>query len=269
MPEWPEMEHYKRLLNHTAKGQLITDVITQREKSLNVPISEFTRRVCTRRIVEVTRRAKMLLFHLDSEDTLLLHLMLGGVICYGSEAEKPDRTVQVTLQFGKQRLYFIGLRLGYLHIYNDEQVTERLSNLGIEPFDPLLVESTFSDRITSIRRPLKVTLTDQSILAGIGNCYSDEICFAAKLLPSRKANELTAEERSTLFMGMRNVLREAVDYGGYMDRPFQTGDRITGGYDSRCKVYDREDQPCVRCGTPIRRAEIASKKTFYCPNCQR
>lgn len=85
----------------------------------------------------------------------------------------------------------------------------------------------------------------------------------------REPDSLRDEEVAMLYRSMHAVLREAVDYGGYMDQPLTPDDRITGGYDSRCKVYDREGEPCYRCGTLIRRDEISSKKTFFCPGCQR
>lgn len=267
MPEWPEMEHYRTMLSRLVAGKRITGVEVQREKSLNVTEAEFRSRILDREIIEVERRAKMLLFHLRGNDTLLLHLMLGGWMFYGSEAEKPNRTIQVRLEFGVQRLYFIGLRLGYLHIYDPQELKDKLAGLGPEPFDPALTNDGFRDLMLRRRCPLKVLLTDQSVLAGIGNCYSDEICYAAKVRPSRKPDSLNPMELKALYESMQNVLREAVNHGGYM-MPFTKEDRITGGYDRLCKVYDREGEPCYRCGKPILHEKIASKKTFYCPFCQ-
>lgn len=267
MPEWPEMEHYRIMLSRMIAGKRITGVEVQREKSLNVTEAEFSRRILGSEIIDVGRRAKMLLFHLRGYETLLLHLMLGGWMFYGSEAEKPDRTIQVRLEFDDQRLYFIGLRLGYLHIYDSQVLKDKLEGLGPEPFDPTLTSDGFRELVQRRRSPLKVLLTDQSILAGIGNCYSDEICYAAHVRPSRKPDSLNTMEFKALYESMRNVLHEALDHGGYMN-PFTKDDRITGGYDQLCKVYDRGDEPCYRCGKPIRHEKIASKKTFYCPFCQ-
>lgn len=269
MPEWPEMEHYRRMLERVAAGRKITDVDVQREKSINVPTYTFRQAVVNQKIEAIAREAKMLLFHLGNGQTLLLHLMLGGWMRYGTQADKPDRTIQVTLQLQDRFIYFIGLRLGYLHLYSPAELHARLSELGPDPFDPLLTEAVFRERLSRFRRPLKVLLTDQSVIGGIGNCYSDEICYAARVLPSRKPESLSAGEMSALYNAMHAVLREAVDYGGYMDQPFTADDRITGGYDNRCSVYDREDEPCRRCAAPIRRDEISSKKSFFCASCQR
>lgn len=269
MPEWPEMEHYRRLLTETVAGQVITAVEINREKSINVPSAEFGRRVVGRRVTAVDRRAKMLLFRLDGGDTLLLHLMLGGAICYGTDADKPDRTVQVDLSFGQSHLYFIGLRLGYLHLYRLEELTERLEDLGPEPFAPDLDATVLADRLRPYRRTLKVLLTDQSVIAAIGNCYSDEICFAAGLHPGRKPAELSDADINRLYHAMTSVLREALARGGYMEIPFRPGDGQTGGSIPYLRVYDRADEPCIRCGTTIIQLALSGKKTFCCPNCQR
>jgi formamidopyrimidine-DNA glycosylase len=116
---------------------------------------------------------------------------------------------------------------------------------------------------------LKTTLTDQTVLAGIGNCYADEICHAAGLRPDRTLSSLSDQEMASLYDGLRSVLAEAVSVGGYMEVPLYAGDRLTGGYNARCRVYDREGEPCPRCGSAIIRLELASRKTFLCPGCQR
>ncbi|MFE5317359.1 Fpg/Nei family DNA glycosylase [Paenibacillus sp. NPDC056579] len=268
MPELPEMENYKLLLNQRLVGHLITDVQVEREKSINVPVSQFRNEVIGTSIQRVERRAKHLLFHLSNARILLLHLMLGGIMFYGSKEDKPDRTVQVTMSFHDMNLYFIGLRLGYLHLYSPDEADRFLQKLGPEPTDRSFTAERFASLLHKQSRTLKATLPDQAVMAGIGNCYSDEICFEAGLLPSRKCDRLSVEESARLYDSMQHVLTEATRYGGYMDMPLYAGDELTGGYDSRCKVYDREGEPCVRCGHPIERRDVSSKKSFCCTHCQ-
>lgn len=269
MPEWPEMEHYRQVLDVRITNKKITAIVVERERSLNMNTAEFTSRVLNQQIVAVIRRAKMLLFTLESSDVLLLHLMLGGWMFYGLEEEKPDRTIQVQLSFGDRQLYFIGLRLGYLHLFTPIQLAERLSELGPDPFAPELSSTAFKLLLERGRGgTLKKLLTDQSVISGIGNCYSDEICHVAGLLPSRVPSSLSNEESTHLYRSMHTTLLEAVQAGGYMDQAFYSGDSRTGQYNDRCMVYDREDEPCYRCGHSIRRNDISNKKSFYCPQCQ-
>jgi formamidopyrimidine-DNA glycosylase len=268
MPELPEIETYRTLLTKKIGGKPIDSVVINREKSINVPAKQFAQYTIGRTLVSIERRAKHLLFQLDNGFTLLLHLMLGGWMYYGTDEMKPDRSTQVELFFGGEKLYFIGLRLGYLHLMTAEEADQRLAQLGPEPLDPRFTDDQFKQLMSSKRGILKPTMVDQKVLSGIGNCYSDEICFHAGILPMRKANDLSETEMSRLFHSMKFVLTEALRYGGYMEYPLYEGDTLTGGYNERCKVYDEGGKPCKRCGHEIIKGEIASRKTFYCGNCQ-
>lgn len=149
MPELPEMEHYKSLLNQSILGKTITDVQINRVKSINVTVEDFIQKVIHHKITRINRRAKHLLFYLDNGNVLLLHLMLGGWMFYGPEKDKPKRTVQIQLSFGDQHLYFIGMRLGYLHIHDVKGIEDALTELGPEP---LSAEFTLEVFQTLIKR---------------------------------------------------------------------------------------------------------------------
>jgi formamidopyrimidine-DNA glycosylase len=268
MPELPEMETYKLLLTDKITQQRITAVEINRKKSINLSETVFIEEVSGQIILSIERRAKHLLFHLSNEKSLLLHLMLGGLMFYGSDYNKPNRTVQVKLSFGNQHLFFIGLRLGYLHLLNQEDIFHVLDKLGPEPLNNNFTESAFQHIMEPKRGMIKATLVDQSFVSGIGNCYSDEICFSAGILPMKKGTELDVRDRSRLYHSIRTVLSEAIQHGGYMESPLYEGDQLTGSFNAKCKVYDREGEACFRCGHPIIKAKISSRKTFYCQVCQ-
>ncbi|MFS0557591.1 Fpg/Nei family DNA glycosylase [Brevibacillus sp. 179-C9.3 HS] len=267
MPELPEMETYRRLLQERIGGKTITATHVQREKTINLPPAEFARLLQGNRLTLVDRRAKHLLFHLESGHVLLLHLMLGGFLYLGSAEDKLKRTAQVTLSFGELILYFHGLRLGYLHLLTNDQIDEKLAPLGPEPLDPTFTFTRFTELLADKRSVLKTALVNQHWLAGIGNCYADEICFHAAILPTRMIPTLSLEEQKRLYHSMQTVLQEAIRFGGYM-QPLYSGDSLTGGFDERCKVYDRGGEPCPRCGQPIEKSELSSRKVFACTNCQ-
>ncbi|WP_068775616.1 Fpg/Nei family DNA glycosylase [Paenibacillus sp. FJAT-26967] len=268
MPEWPEMEHYRKQLTRMILNMPIRQVIVNRPKSLNVTEENFRQAILGAAIRRVERRAKQLIFVLDTDKYLLLHLMLGGILFYGPERDRPDRSTQIELSFGDNRLYFIGLRLGYLHLFDRSGLEKELSDLGPDPFDAALSPDRFLSMLHGKKGTLKTTLTDQKWLAGIGNCYSDEICFAAGLLPTRGPGSLNQQEGQRLYTAMHSVLNEALAAGGYMEMPLFNGDKLTGSYNDLCKVYDRPGDPCVRCGQPIVFDKVSSRKCFYCTNCQ-
>jgi formamidopyrimidine-DNA glycosylase len=267
VPELPEMETYRQQLARLIQGVPITGVHITRPKSLNIDPEIFFAKLLGNRIERMERRAKHLLFHLATGEVLLLHLMLGGWMFVGTEEEKPDRTIQVELQFGERHLSFIGLRLGYLHLHTAAEIDTLLHKLGPEPLMINLIQ--FRNVLKSKKGTLKISLVDQTFLSGIGNCYSDEICFEARILPTRKVSSLSDDEQNQLFQAMQFILREAIQYGGYMEEPLFAGDRLTGQYNTRCRVYDRPNEPCLRCGQPITQIELSSRKCFYCANCQK
>jgi len=268
MPELPEMETYRLLLHERITGRSVTGAEVEREKTINLPVPAFREAVTGSSILAVERRAKHLLFRLSTGQVLLLHLMLGGFLYCGTAADRLDRTAQVTLSFGEDKLYFHGLRLGYLHLLTEQQAEMELADLGPEPLAPSYSLQTFQDHLRNKRSVLKTALVDQTFLAGIGNCYADELCFHAGLLPTRRIPTLSEADGERLYHSMRTVLQEAIRYGGYMEQPLYQGDTLTGGYNNRCLVYDRGGQPCVRCSRPIIQSELSSRKVFYCGHCQ-
>ncbi|MDN4494875.1 bifunctional DNA-formamidopyrimidine glycosylase/DNA-(apurinic or apyrimidinic site) lyase [Ureibacillus aquaedulcis] len=267
MPELPEMETYKTLLGSLIGGQEITNVEIGREKSINVPVERFTARVSNQTIKTITRRAKYLVFQLQDDSYLLLHLMLGGWMFFGKEEDKPDRTIQVKLSFGEQHLYFIGLRLGYLHLLSPEEVKEEFEKLGPEVLQPDFTLDAFQQLMEKRKGTIKTTLINQEVLAGIGNGYSDEILWHAEIRPHKKINELDDQQVTRLYHSIQFILKKGVEQGGYMENALYKGDDKTGGY--QFYVYDKEGKECSRCNTPIEKDEISSRKTYFCPSCQR
>mgnify|MGYP000102843472 FL=1 len=268
MPELPEMENYRRLLSQNIINVPITGVTVNREKTINVETNVFTEALLGARVVFVERRAKYILFHLYDGRRLLLHLMLGGMLFYGTEEERPERSTQVELAFGDRILYFIGLRLGYLHLVSVKEGEALMGKLGPELLDRRMTLERFEDLLKKRRGALKTTLVNQHVFAGIGNCYADEIAYEAGLLPTTLVQSLSKESIARLYDAVRKVLTEATEIGGYMEIPFMTGDKVTGSYNDQCKVYDREGEPCLRCGGTVVKIELSGRKVFYCPDCQ-
>ncbi|WP_438432882.1 Fpg/Nei family DNA glycosylase [Gorillibacterium sp. sgz500922] len=266
MPELPEMETYRTLLEPRIVGKPIADTEVTREKTINVPVGRWKETLIGSSVRRIERRGKHLLFHLPDDRLLLLHLMLGGWMFYGSPSDKPDRTVQVKLSFGAEELYFIGLRLGYLHLLDRKEAEAKLAGLGPNPLE--LTESEFKDRLRKRRGTLKAAFLDQGFLAGIGNCYTDELCFHAGIRPDRRISDLQEDEPGSLYRSMQTILRQAMAHGGYMEHPLYSGDHLTGGFNDLCQIYDRGEEPCLRCGASIVQTELAGRKLFYCPVCQ-
>ncbi|RFU60884.1 Fpg/Nei family DNA glycosylase [Peribacillus glennii] len=268
MAELPELERYRLVLSPHLVSKEITLVEIHRQKSINLPVHEFASRLQGNRITGITRRGKFLIFQLASGENLLLHLMIGGWLFIGNEKINPNRKKQIILSFGEMQLFFLGLRLGYLHILSTEELNKKLGELGPEPLDPAFGFEDFQGRISKKRGILKSVLIDPKFIAGIGSCYSDEICFKAQLKPENKVQQLTGEQIHRLFEAIKPVLENAIHIGGYMDYPLYANDRKTGAYNDHFLVYLRENQPCKRCRNVIQRKDLSSRKSFFCPGCQ-
>lgn len=271
MPEYPEMATYSRLMNERFAGLEVRDVLIERDKSVNIPPEEFRQIVQRQRIQRISSRGKHLLFHFTNGWTGVVHLMLGGWAHFSLPEAAPERTKQLTFSFSERReqLYFINLRLGYYHLLSPEQLSQKLKPLGPEAMDPELTLERFSAILQKARGNLKAFFLDQKKLAGIGNAYSDEMCWEAELRPDRRGSELQLVEQRRLYEAMRHTLRKGVELGGYMDHPFYPGDELTGGMNARFEVYDRDGQACPRCHGLIETLQLAGRTSHFCPHCQK
>ena len=270
MPEWPEMEHYRRRLGDLVCGVHIAEAVVHQPRAINTEPEEFDRALQSRRILFVERRGKYLLFHLDDGYRLVLHLTQGGYLRHGAERDKLDARFAVIIGFTDgNRLFFRIPASGFLHWMQAKAAAESLNFLGPEPFDPRLDEDGFAEALASGRGVLRLALANQRIIAGIGGRYADEICHQAGISPLAMPADLPLEARRGLFRAMRLVLQEAVDTGGCMDKPLHEGDGLTGGYRALLRVHEREGQACPRCGGTIRRETISSRHVYYCPECQK
>ncbi|HYF80380.1 MAG TPA: DNA-formamidopyrimidine glycosylase family protein [Symbiobacteriaceae bacterium] len=269
MPELPEMEIYRRHLEQHCCGQAITRIEVGRPKSLNVGVRELKGALQDATLTGFSRAGKALVFHLSTGNILLNHLMLGGAIFYGTKDEAPQRTFQVTLWLEQDRaLWWTGLRLGWLHLLTPAQLAAYRADLGLDPLDAHFTPAHLAALLQGRRGKLKPLLVDQQLFPGIGNCYSDEICWSAQIHPLRVAGSLQTGEVDQLWQATQTVLTEATALGGYTETRFVSGDTFTGGYLPHLKVYDRQGEPCPRCGAAIALVEASNRKVFFCPACQ-
>lgn len=268
MPEIPEMENYRILLQGRILDKRILGADVLRDKSINLPSDQFIKRLTGNSIKSLTRRAKNLVFELNTGDNLLLHLMLDGWLYWGQNSDdKPERNSQVVLHFEDgSSLYFLGLRLGYLHLLSLSQVKEKLKDLGPEPLSKSFSVEILEKILSKRRGSIKALLLNQKVIAGIGNAYSDEILYEAGIRPDRLVKDISESERLALFKAIKGVLDTAISIGGYMDYPLFKNDEHTGRMNSYFKVYGRIGDACEHGSIEV--MEIAGRKAHYCPGKQ-
>jgi formamidopyrimidine-DNA glycosylase len=166
-------------------------------------------------------------------------------------------------------LAFTRLWLGYFDLYDPERVREHplISRLGPDPFSQDF-SPEYLRSVLDRKAAIKGLLLDQSVVAGLGNIYVDEVLFAAGVHPTRKANTLDSAEIEAIYSATRDILREAIELRGTTFDSYHDAFGETGKYQHQLKVFARAGEPCPVCGTEIQKLRVAGRGTHVCPNCQ-
>jgi formamidopyrimidine-DNA glycosylase len=298
MPELPEVETVRRGLEPVLVGRRIERVKVARADLRQPFPPRFAERLTGRTVTAIARRAKYLLLGLDSGETWLVHLgMTGrftvvppegrplslGEFYYEVPAEGagkgPHDHVVIELEGGFRLVFGDPRRFGVMDLIapGAEETHPLLSHLGIEPLGNALSADALAPLFARRQAPLKAVLSDQKVIAGLGNIYACEVLHRAGLAPDRRAQTLVTKAGAptprleALVAAIRAVLAEAIAAGGSTLRDYAGATGEPGGFQQLFAVYDREGEPCPRpgCGGTIRRSVQGGRSTFWCPRCQR
>jgi formamidopyrimidine-DNA glycosylase len=267
VPELPEVEYIRRLLQRAMAGARITRVIVRRQ-TLRYPLTAgFAARLEGQTVRAVVRRAKYLVIELSSGDRLLMHLGMSGWFRLMPAELEPHDHVVFEMSNGKVVAFNDPRRFGLMLLLNaDEHAGHAsLTRLGPEPLDKTFDAAALAARLARRKASLKVALSDQRVVGGLGNIYVVEALHRARLSPKRRASTLVTGNGAPrpalydLVDAIKDVLTEAIRRQG------QAGEA------NPFRIYDREDEPCPRrgCHGTIRRIIQAGRSTYYCPACQR
>ena len=279
MPELPEVETVRRGLEQRFVGRLIERVEVGRERT----VRRTSRRAVIDGLTGVTalaaqRRGKYLICPLDSGDTMMIHLRMSGrVLIAPTSTPRPPHTHVVLHLAGAaaEELRFVDPRtFGEVVVYDPDNAAvemPELARLGIDPITDGLSRVQLDGLMRLRSRQLKAMLLDQSVIAGIGNIYADEILHAARLRHDRLSNSLTSTQITRLHRAIHATLQAAIEAGGSTLSDTQYVDIAGEGgwFQISHRVYDREGQPCISCGRAVIRKVIAAgRSTSFCPRCQ-
>ncbi len=274
MPELPETTVISQDVYALAGGREVLRAAVFRPDVTNVEPEEFSRTLVGKRLRGTGRRGKVIL--LDFGDVVgVVHLVISGRVLRLDGWREPDLMNTAVIEFGGDAseepvvLAFTRLWLGYFYLYEPAEVDDHplISRLGPDPFSEKFTPEYLADAFRRNAR-VKGLLLDQSVVAGLGNIYVDEVLFAAGVHPTRKANTISPEETRKIHAATRDILRRAIDLKGTTFDSYHDAFGETGGYQDHLQVFDREDEPCPRCGTPIVKTRVAGRGTYTCPTCQ-
>jgi len=230
----------------------------------------FAARLTGRRIDALGRRGKYLLATLDDGHVWLVHLGMTGRLTLAPEkgiALRHDHVV-VTFDDGQVLTFNDARRFGRMAVV-DGAAARAETGGGLDPLGPEFTADALFALTRRRRTPVKALLMDQRRIAGVGNIYANEILHHAGIRPRRRAARLKRTDCVRLVEATRAVLTDAIRRGGSSIADYRDGLGRTGWFQLDHRVYDRDGDPCRRCGTPIRSRVVVGRSTFYCPRCQR
>ena len=267
MPELPEVETVRRTLATVVEGRTIAAVSFAWPRTCAGDPRVTEARLAGQQIERLERYGKYLLFRLrrDGRKSLLVvHLrMTGNLLVNGVPGE--HTRASMTLDDGTAVVFQDIRKFGRWEW--SERLPGRLAALGPEPLDVDCDE--FATRLRSRRARLKALLLDQEFLRGLGNIYADEALFRSRLHPLRSAAGVGPHKARDLHGAIQAVLRNAIDAGGTSIRDYRDSQGAPGGFQRQIRIYGRDGEPCVNCGTRVRRVLVAQRSTHFCPRCQR
>jgi formamidopyrimidine-DNA glycosylase len=272
MPELPEVEVIRRGLAPEVVGRRFLGVEVgpnslRRQSSLE----ELCRLTCGRKILDLRRRGKYLLFDLEEGATLLIHLGMTGrlLLVRPPYPNLPHTHVIFRMEEDLQLVLQDVRRFGQVLAYPPGVEPPPLAQVGREPFSPEVTAAWLAEQARGRSRPIKNFLLDGRVVAGIGNIYACEILFAARLHPAAPVSGLSRADWQRVLRETRRILKAAILKGGTTVSDYLNSRGETGLFQLELLAYGREGEPCVRCGTPIARLIQAGRSSFFCPACQK
>lgn len=280
MPELPEVEVVRRGLERWAGGRTIAAAEVLHPRAVRrhtAGAPDFAARLLGRSFGPARRRGKYLWLPLDDgAHSVLAHLGMSGqlLIQPGQASDERHLRIRVTfedadggeLRFVDQRT-FGGLSL---HPASDDGLPDVIAHIARDPLDPAFDPDAFHAALRRRRTTIKRALLDQSLISGVGNIYADEALWRSRLHYDRPTASLTRPRTTELLGHVREVMTAALDAGGTsFDSLYVNVNGESGYFERSLDAYGREDEPCRRCGTPMRRRAWMNRSSYFCPRCQR
>jgi len=276
VPELPEVETIRRDLEGRLTGRRFTAVRIPPDWGKPVPVIKgvdeirFREGVVGARVEGVERRGKYLALRLDNGLIIAVHLRMTGSLLHRPADAEPDRFLRATLALddGTELRFTDTRKFGGLWLVQD--IGDAVAGkLGPEPLSEGFTTSVLADALRGRKAPVKAVLLDQRRVAGIGNIYADEACFAAGIDPRRPGGSLSPGEVAALHAAVRKVLLFGVESRGASFRDYQDADGNSGSMQMHVQVFRRQGKPCYACGTAIERVRLGGRSTHFCSKCQR
>src|SRR3989339_365263 len=278
MPELPEVETTTRGLREKILGLKIKDVWTDlstKDKRKRDTVANpryfkiFKKEILNKKVVSVERRAKNILINLSGGKTILVHMKMTGYLYYGKDPKIKFAHVVFTLSNGKYLVFSDMRKFGKITLLDTKTAhcTKHLNNIGPEPLEKSFNLQKLKERLN--KKPngkIKTVLMDQSIIAGIGNIYSDEILWRAGINPERKASKLKEKQIKRILKAIKETLSRGIDFGGDSMSDYRNIHGLRGKFQLHHEAYRRTGEKCrkKKCKGVIKRKVINDRSAHFC-----
>ena len=292
MPELPEVETIVRDLRKKILGRTIENVWTDFPKLIKKPRSfeQFKKEMKVKKIENIKRKAKNIIFELNNNYSLLIHQKMTGHLLLGKwEQEKGKWKAKIPGPIGADPMNrFLHLifwldngwqlalsdlrKFAKVELWKTEELenSEGMKNLGPEPLEKEFTFKKFKEALSKKKKgKIKQVLMDQSVISGIGNIYSDEILWKARIHPFANVSKLSDRELKKIHSNIKKILPLAIKLGGESISDYRRPSGEKGFYDKARKVYRKEGEKCPLCEAIIKKVKMGGRSAHFCPKCQK
>lgn len=289
MPELPEVETIARGLKKRVLNRTFLNFWTDNPKTIKRPksLSLFKKLIEGRKIIKIGRKGKNILIYLSGGKILLIHqkmtghLLVGKWMMVGGKwqptqkgplADPVNRFIHLIFWLDSGEMLALSdlRKFAKVELWEEKEFKndEELRKIGPEPLDKSFTLTEFRRALGRARGKIKQVLMDQRVVAGIGNIYSDEILWRARIHPLRDVSKLSGAETRSIFQAMRGVLTRAIELGGTSISDFRKVTGEKGFFAKERMVYRLEGDPCKKCHAEIKRIKVGGRSAHFCPSCQ-
>ena len=275
MPELPEVETVRSGLEKWVLGWKISKVDVLHSRAVRNNTAYDLRKVLPgRKIVKVDRRGKYMWLLLDNDQALIIHLGMSGQVLLPSSKEAPHRHLRIRLSISEidKEIHFVDQRtFGHMTLDDlEDGIPKSVKKVAPDLFEPEFQQKVVVEKIRKSNSEIKKLLLDQGIMSGVGNIYADETLWRAKVHPEISTADLSKKKISSIIRFATEVMSEAIEQGGTsFDDLYINVNGESGFFEQALAAYGRTDEPCPRCGTPIRRITFGARSSHFCPRCQK
>jgi formamidopyrimidine-DNA glycosylase len=289
MPELPEVETTVKGLQAKVLLRTFVDVWSDWKKMVKKPNFElFKKELQGKKIIKVWRRAKNVIFDLSDGYSLLVHMKMTGHLMYGiwnmknnTWQARKDGPLKEKINGYLHIIFFLDngsqialsdyRKFAKVELWKTEELltSKEFNSWGPEPLEKSFTLAKFKEVLKHKKGRIKQVIMEPKVIAGVGNIYSSEALWWAKIHPEKSASKLTDKELKSLYDAIKKVLQQGINLGGESFADYRNVEGEKGHFGSQRMVYKREKESCKRCNTIIVRKKFGGRSAFFCPKCQK